>query len=166
MKVIGIGQPSAGDDGAGPAVIAALDGTVSAELIAIRDPATLVDLLDGPAILVSSIALGVCVDDTIHFFTKFARAQARGEDARRSLIYALTESGAAITITTVVLIIGFGTLLLSDFAPNFQMGFLAAVMIALAWVADFVVTAAVLSLFPSRAPVAVPATEAVAPVSS
>ena len=122
--------------------------------------------LDGPAILVSSIALGVCVDDTIHFFTKFARAQARGEDARRSLIYALTESGAAITITTVVLIIGFGTLLLSDFAPNFQMGFLAAVMIALAWVADFVVTAAVLSLFPSRTPVAVPATEAVAPVSS
>lgn len=106
--------------------------------------------LDGPAILVSSIALGVCVDDTIHFFTKFARAERRGEDARSSLIYALTESGAAITITTLVLIIGFGTLLLSDFSPNFQMGFLAALMIGLAWIADFVVTAAVLSLFPTR----------------
>ena len=50
-----------------------------------------------------------------------------------------------MTITTIVLIIGFGTLLLSDFAPNFQMGALASIMIGLAWVADFVVTAAVLS---------------------
>ena len=106
--------------------------------------------LDGPAILVSSIALGVCVDDTIHFFTKFYRAQRRGSDARAALIYSLTESGPAITITTFVLIIGFGTLLLSDFAPNFQMGFLASVMIALAWFADFVITAAVLSLSPTR----------------
>lgn len=101
--------------------------------------------LDGPAILVSSVALGVCVDDTIHFFTKFARAQRRGADAHGALVYALRESGAAMTITTGVLMIGFGTLLLSDFSPNFQMGFLASLMIGLAWVADFVVTAAVLS---------------------
>ena len=50
-----------------------------------------------------------------------------------------------MTVTTIVLIIGFSTLLLSDFAPNFQMGALAAVMIGLAWVADFVVTTALLS---------------------
>ena len=34
--------------------------------------------LDGPAVFVSSVALGVCVDDTIHFFTKFSRARAQG----------------------------------------------------------------------------------------
>ncbi|MEM7230835.1 MAG: MMPL family transporter [Planctomycetota bacterium] len=101
--------------------------------------------LDGPAILVSSVALGVCVDDTIHFLTKFVRSRRKGKNRRDSLIHVFSEAGAAMTVTTIVLIIGFATLLLSDFAPNYQMGALAAVMIALAWVADFVVTAAVLS---------------------
>lgn len=101
--------------------------------------------LDGPAILVSSVALGVCVDDTIHFFTKFARGRQEGKTPEESLSYAIHVSGAAMTITTGVLIIGFGTLLLSDFSPNFQMGALAGLMIGLAWFFDFVVTTAVLS---------------------
>lgn len=102
--------------------------------------------LDGPAILVSSVALGVCVDDTIHFLTKFSRGRAAGLTPRDALVHTLAEAGAAMSVTTAVLIVGFSTLLLSDFSPNFQMGALASVMIALAWVADFVVTAAVLSL--------------------
>lgn len=101
--------------------------------------------LDGPSILVSTVALGVCVDDTIHFFTKFDRARRQGKSLEESLVYVFTESGAAITLTTVVLIIGFSTLLLSDFAPNFQMGALASVMILLAWFADLIATTAVLS---------------------
>ena len=101
--------------------------------------------LDGPSILVSSVALGVCVDDTIHFFSKFDRGRRRGLTPAQSLTYVLTQSGAAMTVTTVVLIIGFSTLLLSDFSPNFQMGALAALMIGLAWIADFIVTTAVLS---------------------
>ena len=102
--------------------------------------------LDGPSILVSTVALGVCVDDTIHFFTKFDRARKAGKSPEESLVYVFTESGAAITLTTVVLIIGFSTLLLSDFAPNFQMGALASLMILLAWFADLIATTAVLSL--------------------
>jgi predicted RND superfamily exporter protein len=105
--------------------------------------------LDGPAILVSSVALGVCVDDTIHFFTKFVRARRSGESLEDSLVYAMTQAGGALTITTIVLIIGFGTLLLSDFTPNFMMGTLATLMIALAWALDFIVTPALLSLLPN-----------------
>lgn len=104
--------------------------------------------LDGPAILVSSVALGVCVDDTIHFFTKFVRGRRAGKSLEDSLVYALTQAGGALTITTVLLMIGFSTLLLSDFTPNFMMGTLATVMISLAWAADFVVTPALLSLLP------------------
>jgi predicted RND superfamily exporter protein len=120
--------------------------------------------LDGPAILVSSVALGVCVDDTIHFLTKFSRGEKAGLSARDALVHVLQEAGAAMTVTTVVLIIGFSTLLLSDFSPNFQMGALASVMIGLAWIADFVVTTAVLSYIrvPSEAPSTEPSTLAVA----
>lgn len=95
--------------------------------------------LDGPAILVSSVALGVCVDDTIHVFTKFMRARRRGLDAEESLAHVFEEAGAAVTLTTVVLVIGFGTLMLSDFSPNVMMGSLAGAMIFLAWLADMAV---------------------------
>ncbi len=101
--------------------------------------------LDGPAILVSSVALGVCVDDTVHLFTKFVRAHDSGATAEEALAAAVHRVGGALTLTTVLLVVGFGTLLLSDFAPNFQMGALATVMIALAWFADFVLTTAALS---------------------
>ncbi|MEM8712357.1 MAG: MMPL family transporter, partial [Planctomycetota bacterium] len=104
--------------------------------------------LDGPAILVSSVALGVCVDDTIHFFTKFVRARRAGQSIEDALVYAMTQAGGALTITTIVLMIGFSTLLLSDFTPNFMMGTLATLMIALAWALDFIVTPALLSLLP------------------
>lgn len=101
--------------------------------------------LDGPAILVSSVALGVCVDDTIHVFTKFVRARKRGLDAEEALAHVFQEAGAAVTLTTVVLVIGFATLILSDFAPNVLMGSLAGAMIALAWLADMLVVPVLLS---------------------
>lgn len=102
----------------------------------------------GPAVvLVASIALGVCVDDTIHFFTKFSRAQARGLPVRESLEYSLSEVGGALTSTSLVLILGFFALQFSDFRISQMMGRLAVTMIALAWVADLVVTPVVLFLF-------------------
>ncbi|MEL6431719.1 MAG: MMPL family transporter, partial [Planctomycetota bacterium] len=95
--------------------------------------------LDGPAILVSSVALGVCVDDTIHVFTKFMRARRAGLNADDALAHVFEEAGAAVTLTTIVLVIGFSTLLLSDFRPNVLMGSLAGTMIGLAWLADMFV---------------------------
>ena len=62
---------------------------------------------------------------SIHFFTKFVRGRNSGRSPEDALARTMHESGAAMTITTVVLIIGFGSLLLSDFKPNFQMGTLA-----------------------------------------
>ena len=106
--------------------------------------------LHGPAILVSTVALGVCVDDTIHFFTKYVRARREGQTVPEALAAVMTQVGPALTITTVVLILGFATLLLSDFTPNVMMGALATFMIGFAWIADFVLTPAALS-FTSRA---------------
>lgn len=102
----------------------------------------------GPAVvLVASIALGVCVDDTIHFFTKYSRGRAAGKGTRGSLEYALTEVGGALTSTSLVLVLGFLALQFSDFRVSQMMGRLAVVMIALAWVADLLVTPAVLATF-------------------
>ena len=104
--------------------------------------------LDGPAVFVSSVALGVCVDDTIHFFTKFSRARAQGQNTVDALRTVFETVGSALTITSVVLMVGFGFLAFSDFTPNSRMGSLAVVMIGLAWVADFCMVPALLSLLP------------------
>lgn len=117
--------------------------------------------LDGPAILVSSVALGVCVDDTIHVFTKFIRGRRAGLDVDDALVHVFEEAGAAVSLTTVVLVIGFSTLLLSDFSPNVMMGSLASTMIALAWLADMLVVPALLRLSMGTKPATAPAAEAV-----
>lgn len=106
--------------------------------------------IDGPAVIVASIALGVCVDDTIHFFTKFTRARAKGADVEESIRQAFNQVGSALTSTTVILVAGFGVLMLSEFRPTKLIGQLAVVMIALAWVADFFVVPAVLAIVDRR----------------
>ncbi len=106
--------------------------------------------LHGPAILVSSIALGVCVDDTIHFFTQFARGKKQGLSNRHALVRMFQESGTAVVLTSIVLMLGFCSLALSEFTPNKIMGYLAVGMIGLALIADLIVAPVLLSLLPEK----------------
>jgi predicted RND superfamily exporter protein len=106
--------------------------------------------LDGPAVIVATIALGVCVDDTIHLLTKFQQARWAGADVESALRQAFVKVGSAMTWTTLVLVIGFATLALSDFRPNTLIGLLGTVMVLLAWVADLIVTPALLSVLYDR----------------
>jgi uncharacterized protein len=101
--------------------------------------------LDGPAVIVASVALGVCVDDTIHLLTKFRDGRDQGLDVEASLRHAFRRVGSAVTWTTVVLVVGFAALGLSAFRPNMMIGVLGAAMVLLAWVADLVVTPVALS---------------------
>ncbi len=101
--------------------------------------------IDGPAVIVATIALGVCVDDTIHFLTKFTHARKSGKDANQAVRYAFRQVGAALTWTSVVLVLGFAVLSMSTFRPNMLIGVLGAIMVALAWVADLLVTPALLA---------------------
>ena len=68
------------------------------------------------------------------------------------------------------MVLGFAVLMFSQFAPNSMMGKLAAVMIGLAWVADFLVTPAILALLPDpnagKQPATEPVPDASAPVLS
>jgi predicted RND superfamily exporter protein len=105
--------------------------------------------LDGPAVLVVAVALGICVDDTIHFFSKYYEARGENSSIEEALHVAFRKVGTALSSTTVVLVLGFGVLMLSAFRPNLLIGQLAVIMIALAWVADFVVTPALISALDS-----------------
>ncbi|MGH8443381.1 MAG: efflux RND transporter permease subunit [Nevskiaceae bacterium] len=94
---------------------------------------------------VFSITLGIVVDNTIHFFSKYlyARRQLRNgpEDAIR---YAFTTVGAALLVTTAVLTLGFLVLAQSDFALNASMGTMTAMVVVIALMFDLLFLPALL----------------------
>ncbi len=88
--------------------------------------------------VVAAMTLGIVVDDTIHFLSKYLRARReKGLDAAEAVRYAFSSVGVALWITTVVLVAGFLVLSLSAFELNSAMGLLTAITIAIALCIDF-----------------------------
>ncbi|MBL4802024.1 MAG: MMPL family transporter [Emcibacter sp.] len=94
---------------------------------------------------VTATALGLIVDCTVHFLSKYLRGKREkklhAEDAVR---YAFSMVGTALWVSSLVLIVGFSSLMLSDFTMNSKMGFLTALIIAVALVTDFMLLPVIL----------------------
>ena len=107
----------------------------------------LLDLpLDAMSILVGSIALGLAVDDTIHFLHNFRRYHAQTSDVAESVRLTLTTTGRAMLFTTVVLSCGFYTYLISDMSNLFSFGLITGTTIILALLADLLLAPALMTL--------------------
>jgi predicted RND superfamily exporter protein len=88
--------------------------------------------------VVAAMTMGIVVDDTVHFLTKYLRARReKGLDAAGAVRYAFSSVGQALWVTSAVLITGFLVLSQSAFQQNSEMGLLAAVTISFALLADF-----------------------------
>lgn len=96
---------------------------------------------------VFSIALGILVDDTVHFISKYRRARlVKGFSPEQAIHYAFDNVGGALVITTVVLSLGFALLSTSDFNLNAMTGTLTAITIVFALVFDFLILPPILML--------------------
>ena len=88
--------------------------------------------------VVMGVTLGIIVDDTVHFLSKYVRARREknlsSEDAVR---YSFSSVGKALWITTMVLVAGFGVMATSTFKVNAEMGLLTAITILIALIIDF-----------------------------
>ncbi len=88
--------------------------------------------------VVVTMTLGIVVDDTVHFISKYLRAQRENnlnsEDAVR---YAFANVGVALWVTSLLLIAGFLVLTLSAFELNSGMGLMTAITIGVALAVDF-----------------------------
>jgi predicted RND superfamily exporter protein len=87
--------------------------------------------------VVTSMTLGIVVDDAVHFLSKYKRAREDGNNAEEAVRYAFSSVGRALLITTLVLVIGFLVLAQSTFAVNGDMGLLSAIIIFFALIVDF-----------------------------
>jgi len=95
--------------------------------------------LNVATVTVSSVALGIAVDDTIHFISRFKRERReKGRDRLRSLENSMIHVGRAIVSTSLINILGFSILIFSDFMPTVYFGFLVAMTMGFALVGDLV----------------------------
>jgi predicted RND superfamily exporter protein len=95
--------------------------------------------------VVISMTMGIIVDDTVHFLTKYQVAKSQELSAADSVVYAFETVGMALTTTTVVLAMGFAVLASSSFVLNAHMGMLTIIIILAALLVDFIFLPALLA---------------------
>tara|TARA_R110002073_G_scaffold8371_1_gene46305 strand:+ start:175932 stop:178313 length:2382 start_codon:yes stop_codon:yes gene_type:complete len=95
--------------------------------------------------VVIGMTLGIVVDDTIHFMSKYLRAKREQSLSTADAIsYAFNTVGVALVITTVILCVNFGVLAMSTFRLNSDMGLMTALTIFAALIIDFFLLAPLL----------------------
>ena len=89
------------------------------------------------ASVVTAIAFGIIVDDTIHFMTKYARGRKNGLLPSESVQSAFRSVGKALVVTTVVFGLGFMVFGASGMTTNQALGLLVGMTVIIALLADF-----------------------------
>ena len=83
--------------------------------------------LDAVSILIGSVAVGIGIDYTIHFLTRFQKEFQAGKSEHEALRSTLETTGKAILINAVTVMMGFLVLVLGNIVPMQRFGYLLAI---------------------------------------
>jgi len=109
-----------------------------------------VDLKVSTAIIFS-IAFGIAEDDTIHMLAALRHHLQQGLSPAQALKRTYLRTGKAVTVTSLMLISGFITLIFSDFASVYYMGLLITLTLAFAFISElFLLPALVMVLMKGK----------------
>jgi len=98
--------------------------------------------------IVFGMTLGIIVDDTVHFLSKYLRARRElNKSAEDAVRYAFSTVGQALLVTSFVLIAGFMVLAQSDFGLNSDMALITSLIIFIALIFDFLLLPVLLIYF-------------------
>ena len=89
--------------------------------------------------LIASIAIGLAVDDTIHYLVRYNREFKKDLDDRRAIRDTLRHVGRPITFTTITICVGFSILLFSSFKPTAIFGVMMVITSLSALIGDLIV---------------------------
>jgi predicted RND superfamily exporter protein len=107
--------------------------------------------IDTATSVVACLSLGIVVDDTVHFLSKYNHARTTlGKNVEDAIRYAFHTVGVALLITSAILVGGFTVMEFSHFNPSRSMGLLLALTIAVALVIDFLLLPPLLLLADRR----------------
>jgi predicted RND superfamily exporter protein len=103
--------------------------------------------LDASSMVIGSIVIGLAVDDTIHLMRRFQLEYQSMGDVVGAVREVMCTTGSALFFTTLVLTTGFGVMgSLGSLKNTVYFGYLSALGIALAFVANMLLTPALISL--------------------
>lgn len=102
--------------------------------------------LDLMTITIAAVALGIAVDDTIHYVHRFLE-ESRSSDAADAVRRTHTSVGFAVLYTTIIIVAGFASLVFSDFVPSTLFGLLTGVALGGAFLFDMTVLPVLLARF-------------------
>jgi predicted RND superfamily exporter protein len=94
------------------------------------------------------IALGIAVDDTIHFMVRFSKEMKNTTDNQMAIAQTIRHELKPVLGTSLALILGFTVLMFAEFRSIAEFGFLSAITISLALIADLLITPALLLSVP------------------
>jgi len=97
-----------------------------------------------PTSLIASVALGIAIDDTVHYLVRYRRERMAGREPAEAAVVASHRVGQPIVVSTAMLILGFLVVAGSGFATLREFGALSAVTMALCLVTDLVFLPALL----------------------
>jgi len=106
--------------------------------------------LDLFGLLVGGIAIGLAVDDTIHFMHNFRRYHEHGRDVYEAVHETLQTAGQAMLVTTLVLTLGFLSFSLSSMRNLKIFGLLVGFALSTAFLADVLLAPALVRVATRR----------------
>ncbi len=107
--------------------------------------------VDTATSVVACLSLGIVVDDTVHFLSKYNHARVDlGKSTEDAIRYAFRTVGVALLITSAILVGGFAVMEFSHFSPTRSMGLLLALTIFVALIIDFLLLPPLLLLADKR----------------
>jgi len=110
---------------------------------------TLLVLMGEPLFISSvcafTVCLGIAVDDTIHFLSRYRQEVQLDDDVDNAVRRTFLHVGTPMLMTTVILVTGFGTVLFSDLPAHRIFGAMACATISTAIIGDLIALPALLA---------------------
>ena len=101
--------------------------------------------LDIGTIMTASVALGIAVDDTVHFITWFRRGISRGMTRIMAIRFAFSHCGSAMVQTSLICGAGLFVYIVSDFVPASRFAWMMAVLLGATLISDLILLPALLA---------------------
>ncbi|TWT65468.1 efflux RND transporter permease subunit [Crateriforma conspicua] len=100
--------------------------------------------IDIGSIMTASVAMGIAVDDTLHFLTFFTRRLDEGSTRTDAVLAAYEHCGRAMIQTTLICGTGLAIFALSDFVPTARFAWMMIALLTFAIIGDLLVLPAIL----------------------
>lgn len=95
--------------------------------------------LSSPTAMISAIVLGMVVDATVHFLYRFKLEFAMRQHYLQSLHHTFRNVGQRLSISTIILCVGFASSAFASFRPTIHFGVLVSVTIFFAYICTLVI---------------------------